>query len=140
MTLAYVAHLDLTVRMTNIGVQKIDRSSLVTYSMVIAAFQILNKLGCFWFFQETFLLANINMKVVISMLFLAFSNADNQFAEKKLTWKTYITKEALPTIRQVKIINWKEFSKAAWNENVEAFVVHISSLGSRMNIHLAQKA
>ena len=44
--------------------------------MVIAAFQILDTIGCSWFFQETFLLADISMEVVLSMLFLALSNAD----------------------------------------------------------------
>ena len=35
---AYTAHLGLTMRMTDIGVQKIDGSLLGTYGMVIAAF------------------------------------------------------------------------------------------------------
>ena len=73
------------------------------------------------------------------MLFLILSNADIQFAEKKPTWRTYIIKEALPTTRRVKIINQKEFAKLALDENVEAFVVHVSSLGLRMTIHLARK-
>ena len=38
MTPAYVAYLGLKVRVTNVGAQKIDRSSLATYGMVIAAF------------------------------------------------------------------------------------------------------
>ena len=38
MTPAYTAHLSLRVRVTNVGMQKIDRSLLATYSMVIAAF------------------------------------------------------------------------------------------------------
>ena len=105
MTPAYTAHLGLKVRVTDVGVQKIDGSSLATYSMVIAAFQVVNKLGCSWFFQKTFLLADISMEVILSMLFLTLSNADIQFAEKKLTWRTYITEEALSTIRQVKIID-----------------------------------
>ena len=85
MTLAYAAHLGLKVRVTNVGAQKIDGSSLATYSMVIAAFQVVNKLGRSQFFQEHFLLANISMKIVLSMLFLTFSNVDVQFAEKELT-------------------------------------------------------
>ena len=38
MTPAYAAHLGLKVRMTNVSAHKIDRSSLATYGMVIAAF------------------------------------------------------------------------------------------------------
>ena len=105
MTPAYVAHLGLKVRVTNVSAQKIDGSLLAIYGMVIAAFQIVNKLGCSWFFHEIFLLANISMEVVLGMPFLTFNNTDIQFAEKELTWKTYTTKEALPTPRQVEIIN-----------------------------------
>ena len=140
MTPAYAAHLDLKVRMTNIDTQKIDGSSPATYSMVIAIFQVVNKLGRSWFFQETFLLANISMKVVLGMPFLTFSNTDVQFAEKELTWRTYTTEKALPITRQVEIINQKKFAKAVLDENVEAFVVHVSSLELRMSIHLARKA
>ena len=139
-TPAYAAYLGLKMRVTNIGVQKIDGSSIATYGIVIAAFQVVNKLGRSWFFQETFLLANISMEVVLGMLFLTLSNANVQFAEKKPILRIYTTKEGLPTTRQVEIINWKEFTKAALDENVEAFVVHVSSLRSRINIHPAKKA
>ena len=74
--LAYTAHLSLKVRMTNVRIQKIDGFSLATYGMVIAIFQVVDKLGRSWFFQETFLPANINMKVVLGMPFFIFSNTD----------------------------------------------------------------
>ena len=80
------------------------------------------------------------MKVVLDMLFLTFSNVDVQSAKKELTWRTYTTKEALPTTCQVKIINRKEFAKTALKGNIETFVVHVNSLGSRMTIHTARKA
>ena len=140
MILAYTAHLGLKVKVTNVGVQKIDGSSLATYGMVIAAFQIVDKLSCSRFFQETFLLANISIKVVLGMPFLTLSNVDIQFAEKKLTWKTYTTKEALPITCLVEIINQKEFAKAALDDNIDAFVVYVSSLELRMSIHPARKA
>ena len=140
MTPAYAVHLGLKVKVIDIGAQKIDRFSLATYGMVIAAFQVVNKLGCSWFFQKTFLLADISMEVILGMPFLTFSNADIQFAEKKLTWRTYTIEKALPTTCQVEIIDQKEFAKAALDENVEVFVVYISFLGSRITIHLAKKA
>ena len=140
MTPAYTAHLSLKVRVTDVGAQKIKRCSLATYGMVIAAFQIVNKLGRSWFFQKTFLLAAISMEVVLVMSFLTLSNADIWFAEKELIWRSYITKNALLTNRQVKIINQKKFANRAFDENAEAFVVYVSSLGSRMNIHSARKA
>ena len=46
----YVAHLDLKMRVTDVDAQIIDGSLLATYSMVIAAFQVVNKLGRSWFF------------------------------------------------------------------------------------------
>ena len=50
MTPAHAAHLGLKVRVTDVGTQKIDGSSLATYGIVIAAFQVDNKLGCSRFF------------------------------------------------------------------------------------------
>ena len=50
MTLAYTAYLDLKMRVIDIGVQKIDGSLLANYGMVIAAFQVVGKLGRSWFF------------------------------------------------------------------------------------------
>ena len=137
---AYAAYLGLKVKMTDVGAQKIDASSPATYGMIIAGFQVVDKLGRSRFFQETFLLADISMEVVLSMLFLTLNNADDQFAENKLTWRTHTTKKALPTTWRVKIIDQKEFVKAALDENVEPFVVHFSFLRSRMTIHLAREA
>ena len=48
----------------------------MTFEMVIAGFQVENKLGRAWFFQESCLLANINIERVLEMLFLTFNNAD----------------------------------------------------------------
>ena len=50
MTPAYTAYLGLKMRVNNVNVQKIDRFSLATYNMVIAAFQVVDKLGCSRFF------------------------------------------------------------------------------------------
>ena len=84
MTPDYVAHLGFKLRVTDIGAQKIDESSLATYGMVIAAFQVVDKLGCSRFFQETFFTADISIEVVLGMLFLNINNTDVQFAEKEL--------------------------------------------------------
>ena len=74
------------------------------------------------------------------MLFLTFNNANVQFAKKELTWRIYTTKKSLSIIRQVELIDQKEFAKAILDENIEAFVVHVSSLELRMTIYLARKA
>ena len=76
MTPAYAKKLGLRVRKTNVGAQKIDGSVLETYGMVIAGFQVQDKLGRARFFQETFLVADTSMEVVFGMPFLTLSNAD----------------------------------------------------------------
>ena len=82
------------------------------------------------------------MKVVLKMPFLTFNNIDIQFAEKELTWSFYIAKKTLSTTWRVKLINKKEFTKAALVKNIKAFVVHVSflNLRSKMTIHSAQEA
>ena len=45
MTPAYTVKLGLKVRKTNVSAQKIDGFSLTTYGMVIAAFQVFDKLS-----------------------------------------------------------------------------------------------
>ena len=61
------------------------------------------------------------------MSFLILSNADILFVKKKLTWRSYITAEALSTIKWIKLIDKKKFAKEALNENVRAFMVYITS-------------
>ena len=53
--------------------------------MIIAGFQVDDKLGKARFFQESFLLAETSIELVLRMPFLIFSNANIQFAEKELT-------------------------------------------------------
>lgn len=85
MSHAYAKKLGLQVQKTTIGAQKIDRFTLETFKMVIASFQIENKLRRACFFQETFLVANTSIKVVLEILFLALSNADILFTDNNLT-------------------------------------------------------
>ena len=109
MTPDYAAKLGLKVRKTDIGTQKIDSSTLEIFEMVLADFYLEDKLGRAQFFQKTFLLANISTEVVLGLPFLTLSNADVQFLEKKLTWRSYTTAKALPTTKQVELIDKKEF-------------------------------
>ena len=82
---AYAKQLGPQVRKTDVGAQKIDNSSLWTFRMVIAGLQVEDKLGRARFFQDSFLLAETSIELVLEMPFLTFSNADIQFAEKELT-------------------------------------------------------
>ena len=76
MTPAYASKLGLRVRHTNVGAQKIDGSTLQTFEMVLADFQVEDKLGKARFFQKTFLLADISAEVVLGIPFLTLSNAN----------------------------------------------------------------
>ena len=142
MTPVYAKQLGLWTCKTDVGAQKFNGSLLPTHGMVIIPFQMKDKLGRVWFFQETFLLADTSMKMVLGMLFLIFSNRNIQFTEKKLIWRYYTAKETLPTTQRVEPINKKEFAKAALDKHIEAFVVHVSfpGLESKMTIHPARKA
>lgn len=50
MTAAYTLKLSLTIYPTNVGAQKVDGSTLKTFGMVLASFQIEDKLGRACFF------------------------------------------------------------------------------------------
>ena len=76
MALAYVSKLGLKVHSTDVRAQKIDGSTLKTFGMILASFQVKDKLGKARFFQKSFLLADISAKVVLGMLFLTFNNAN----------------------------------------------------------------
>ena len=102
-----------------------------------------DKLGKTRFFEETFLLADISVEMVLGMFFLTLSNANLQFPKKELTWRSYTIAKALPTTKRVELFDKKEFIKAALNKNSETFMVYVATLEaplSGMTIHPAQKA
>ena len=78
------------------------------------------------FFQKTFLVADNKFKVVLRMPFLKISNANIAFGKKILTWKSYTTNKALPTTKQVQLIDPKEFVIAALDVDSKTFVVHVA--------------
>ena len=131
----YASRLGFRVHRIDIKAWKIDGSTLETFEMVLANFQVEDQLGRIRFFQETFLLADISTEVVLGMLFLTLSNADVQFVEKELTWRTYTTAKSLPTTKRVELINKKEFVKAVLDENSKTFVVYVTSLNLTLGIH-----
>ena len=138
----YVTNLGLYARKIDIIAQKINGSYLDIIGMVIADCSDKNKLGSVRFFQETFLLANIGLEMVLRMLLLTLSKADIWFAEYKLVWRTYMAVEALPMTRRVKFIDKREFVAAVLNADNETFVVHIAALAkpTTMLIHSSYQA
>ncbi len=76
MTPAYRTKLGLTTQRTSIGAQKIDDSLLKTYDIVSASFLLQDSQKKVRFYEETFLLADTSIQMVLGILFLARSNAD----------------------------------------------------------------
>ena len=97
----FARKLGLHIRKINVRAQKIDGSTLETFEMVIANFQVEDKGGKPRFFQETFLIANTKFKVILGMLFLTINIADLSFGKGTLMWKSYITNKVLSTTEQV---------------------------------------
>ena len=60
------------------------------------------------------------------MFFLIFNNANIQFVKKKLILRFYTNAKALSNIKQIEIINKKEFAKRALNKNIKDFEIYIT--------------
>ena len=69
------------------------------------------------FFEETFLVANVSPEVVFGRHFLTLSSANIDFLNRELRWKTYTTKEALPTTRRAELVGKKklQLQSLTWN-------------------------
>ena len=81
-------------------------------------------------------MADTSMEVVMGLPFLALSKVEMDFAKRELTWKAYTIAEALPTTKRVQIIGSKEFAKAVLDPDQEAFVIHVATFFSLMEVHL----
>ena len=77
---SFAKQLGLPIRPTDVGVQKIDGTTLDNHGMVVAAFSVVDKANRVKFFEKTFLMANVSPKVVFGMLFLTLSGADVDFS------------------------------------------------------------
>lgn len=69
-------------RITDVRAQKIDGFSLAIFGIVIAVLQVVDKLGCSLFFKQTFLLANIGIKVILGMPFLSLAILTSNLLKK----------------------------------------------------------
>ena len=105
---------------------------LDTFGMVFTAFSVTDKANQVKFFEETFLVSNVSMEVVLGMLFFTLSGADVDFLGWELRWRTYTTEKALPTTIPVKLVGKKEVAAAALDPESETFVVHVTLLSSNI--------
>ena len=107
--------------------------------MVSAKFLIQNSLGRVRFFEETFLLVDIHMEVVLGMLFPSLDYTDFLFNAREFNWRSYIVARALFTTWQVELIDKHEFSRTALDESSKTFVVHVVALNNlKLATHLSQ--
>ena len=84
MSQAFAHQVDFTIWKTNVGVQKINNTTLETYAIVVSTFFVLDKNGKERFLEESFLLADVKPKIVLGMPFLTMSNADIDFQAQNL--------------------------------------------------------
>ena len=136
----FTKQLGLSIRPTDVGVYKIDGTTLDTYRMVVAAFAVEDKANQVRFFEKTFLVANVSPKVVFGMPFLILSGTNVDFLGQELRWRTYTTKEVLPTTRCVELVGKNECAAAALNLEHKTYIVHVASLSSTLivaflNVH-----
>ena len=75
--------LEFPIKPTNIRVHKMYGNIIDIYGMRVAAFSMTKKANQVKFFEKTFLVANISLKIVYGMFFLILSNVDINF----LNWK-----------------------------------------------------
>lgn len=87
--------------------------------------------------KKTFLVINTDVKVILKMLFLFFSNRNIKFIEKELIWKIYSTSKVLLTNKQIQLIDYKIFIAAALDLGKEAFIIYVPYLKAEISIHLA---
>ena len=102
------------------------------YRIVVVAFLVTDKANQVKFFEKTFLVANISPEVILGMLLLILNGIDVDFSGRKLWWRTYTIKKALPTIHHIKLVGKKKFTAIALNPEYKIFVVYITSLSSTL--------
>lgn len=69
MNLNFIQKLSFKIQKTSVEAQKIDGSALKTFGIIIAGFQIKNKVDKLKYFQKTFLMVNIIVEVVLKISF-----------------------------------------------------------------------
>ena len=81
---ALAEKLGLVMQTTNVGTLKINSTAFETYGIMVVAFSVINQANRVKFFEETFLVTNVSLKVVFGMFFLILSGADIDFLKKEL--------------------------------------------------------
>lgn len=107
----YTAKLSFKVQLTNISAQKINYYIFKMFEIIIASFEVKDKLKKAQIFQKTLLIANTSMAVILRIHFLIFSNINIWFTKKKLTWRSYTFAKALLITKQIDLLVRKNLLK-----------------------------
>ena len=81
--LTFAQELGLSIKPTDVRVQKIGGTTLDTFGIVVIAFLIIDKVNRIKFFKKTFFIANVSPKIVFEMLFLTLNDANVNFLGQK---------------------------------------------------------
>lgn len=86
------------------------------------------------------MLANINMELILEILFFFLNNTDIIFLDVKgFSYKCYIIIKVLCIFIQIKLIDKKKFVKAISNKNLETSIIYVViQKVFRMKIYLFQ--
>lgn len=96
--------------------------------MIIISFLIEDKVGKSRFFEEIFLIVDINMDIKLGMLNFTLSSIEINFLEQKLSQKSYTTVEALSTTKRVKLVGKNKITTIVLDLDDKTFIVYIISL------------
>ena len=128
----FAKELGSSIRLTDVGAQKIHGSMLDTFEIVVVAFSMTDKANQVRFFKETFLVANVSPEVVLGMPFLILSSTDVNSFRHELRWRTYTTKEAFLTTKCVELVDKKEFAATALDPEHKIYILYVGSVSSNM--------
>ena len=73
-------------------------------------------------------MSDTSIEVVLRMPFLTLNSANVSFSKQELIWKSYTIAKTLPTTKQIKLINKKEFAKTVLDEQSKIFMVYRAAL------------
>ncbi len=142
MSQTFAQKLGFKICKTNVGAQKLDGTTLEIYGMVVFTFSMSDKDGRERFLEGSFLLTDIKPNIVLGIPFLIISNANVDFQAQDLQWRSYTTRDILPTTRQVERIGKKKFIVVALDPEQEAFLIYVAALSVDLGdeVHFSKRA
>ncbi len=121
---ATARRMGLPVLNTNIGLSAIHGEAVKTYGMHYIEFQQEDEQGQVRYFQDTFLAADIDTRMILGMPWLTMANPNIDWVKKSFRWRTYTATVALSTTCRVDVIDPKEFARLAIDKGAHCFVIH----------------